>query len=96
MIGEVFNQLKAEINQNRLLHLLIKHFSTNLIINENAVSYCALRLETKINKKVPENMTYYSRNHEDIEGMYAYIKANLFGNNLAVLIIENNVGLGMW
>jgi thiamine phosphate synthase YjbQ (UPF0047 family) len=67
-----------------------------LIINENAVSYCALRLETKINKKVPENMTYYSRNHEDIEGMYAYIKANFFSNNLAIPIIEDSVDLGMW
>jgi len=41
-------------------------------------------------------MTYYSHNHEDIEGMYAYIKANFFSNNLAIPIIEDSVGLGMW
>ncbi len=79
-----------------ILHILIKHTSASLTINENVSPDVRSDMEKHFNKMVPENMPYYDHNSEGADDMPAHIKASILGSSLTIPITDGDLNLGTW
>ena len=78
------------------LQVFIKHTSASLTINENADPTVRLDFESHINKKVPENQSYYKHTFEGSDDIPAHIKASLMGSSVVIPITNGKLNLGIW
>jgi secondary thiamine-phosphate synthase enzyme len=79
-----------------LLHLLIKHTSASLTINENADPSVRRDFERFFNHSVPENEPYYEHIDEGSDDMPAHLKASILGASVTVPITQGQLNLGIW
>lgn len=92
---EIINHL-PELPTKGLLHLIIKHTSAGLTINENADPSVRDDFESFINKLIPENHPVYTHIFEGSDDMPAHIKSSLFGTELTIPITNHQLNLGTW
>ena len=95
--GEVLGSLPelASIDVG-LLHLLIRHTSASLALNENASPDVRRDFESWSNHAVPENAPYWTHTLEGADDMPAHIKAALFGPSLTLPVSRGRLALGTW
>jgi secondary thiamine-phosphate synthase enzyme len=95
--GEVLDALPelAEISVG-LLHLLIRHTSASLALNENASPDVRHDFETWFDRAVPEGAAYWTHTLEGEDDMPAHIKAALLGPSLTLPIHAGRLALGTW
>lgn len=79
-----------------LLHLLIRHTSASLALNENASPDVRRDFEAWSNEAVPEHAAYWTHTLEGPDDMPAHIKAALFGPSLTLPISKGRLALGTW
>lgn len=79
-----------------LLHILIKHTSASLTINENADPSVRRDFERFFNHAVPENEPYYEHNDEGSDDMPAHLKASILGASVTVPVTQGQLNLGIW
>ena len=79
-----------------LLHLLIKHTSASLTINENAAPTVRGDMEAHFNQMVPENAPYYQHTIEGPDDMPAHLKSTIIGNSVTIPISNGQLELGTW
>jgi secondary thiamine-phosphate synthase enzyme len=79
-----------------LLHLLIRHTSASLALNENASPDVRRDFETWFNRAVPEGASYWTHTLEGPEDMPAHVKAALLGPSLTLPITRGRLALGTW
>jgi secondary thiamine-phosphate synthase enzyme len=79
-----------------LLHLLIRHTSASLALNENASPDVRRDFETWFNEVVPQDAPYWTHTLEGADDMPAHIKASLLGPTLTLPIADGRVALGTW
>ena len=79
-----------------LLHLLIRHTSASLALNENASPDVRRDFESWSNQAVPERADYWTHTLEGDDDMPAHIKAALFGPSLTLPIQSGRLALGTW
>ena len=79
-----------------LLHLLIRHTSASLALNENASPDVRRDFETYFNVAVPEDAPYWTHTLEGADDMPAHIKAALLGPSLTLPIARGRLALGTW
>jgi secondary thiamine-phosphate synthase enzyme len=79
-----------------LLHLLIRHTSASLALNENASSDVRRDFESWFNEAVPEHAHYWTHVVEGPDDMPAHIKAALLGPSLTLPIAHGRLALGTW
>ena len=79
-----------------LLHLLIRHTSASLALNENASRDVRRDFETWFNRAVPEEASYWTHTLEGPDDMPAHIKASLLGPSLTLPISHGSLALGNW
>jgi secondary thiamine-phosphate synthase enzyme len=98
-----FHLITSEIVKNAgtlpekgILHVLLKHTSAAIILNENADPDVRYDLQTFINKLVPEGYTLYEHSLEGPDDMPAHIKASILGQNLTIPITHHSLNLGTW
>jgi len=77
-----------------LLHLLIRHTSASLALNENASPDVRRDFETWFNEAVPERARYWTHTLEGPDDMPAHIKAALLGPSLTLPIADGRLALG--
>ena len=82
--------------ESGILHILIKHTSASLTINENADPSVRVDFESHMNKMVPENAPYYVHTLEGPDDMPAHIKASLMGASVQIPISSGRPNLGIW
>lgn len=85
-----------ELPKQGLLHLMLKHTSAGLTLNENADPTVRNDFEHFISKLIPENHPLYTHVLEGADDMPAHIKASLFGTELTVPITDHRLQLGTW
>ena len=85
-----------ELPEMGLLHILIKHTSAALTINENADPSVRTDLESYTNKLVPENEPYFTHTLEGSDDMPAHIKSSFFGQSVTIPISNHQLNLGTW
>jgi secondary thiamine-phosphate synthase enzyme len=79
-----------------LLHLLIRHTSASLALNENASPDVRRDFEAWSSQAVPEGAPYWTHTLEGPDDMPAHIKAALFGPSLTLPISRGRLALGTW
>jgi len=79
-----------------LLHLLIRHTSASLALNEDASAEVRRDFEAWFNRAVPEGAPYWTHTLEGDDDMPAHIKAALLGPSLTLPIGEGLLALGTW
>jgi secondary thiamine-phosphate synthase enzyme len=95
--GEVLDELPelGEMDVG-MLHLLIKHTSASLALNENASSDVRRDFETWFDRAVPEDASYWTHTAEGADDMPAHIKASLLGPSLTLPVARGRLALGTW
>lgn len=79
-----------------LLHLLLKHTSASLTLNENADMTVRQDFESFFNKAVPEDEPYYRHNYEGSDDLPAHLKSSILGATLTIPITNGRLNLGIW
>jgi len=79
-----------------LLHLLIRHTSASLTLNENASPDVRHDFEAWFNDAVPERSPLWTHTFEGSDDMPAHIKASLLGPTLTLPISGGTLALGAW
>ncbi len=79
-----------------LLHLLIRHTSASLALNENASPDVRRDFEAWFNQAVPERANYWSHVLEGPDDMPAHVKAALLGPALTLPVADGRLALGTW
>jgi len=95
--NEVLSQLPEIANiKIGLAHLLLKHTSASLTLNENFDPDVRSDMEKFFNHSVKENEPYYLHTSEGKDDMPAHIKSSLLGTSLTIPISNGNINLGTW
>jgi secondary thiamine-phosphate synthase enzyme len=79
-----------------LLHLLLKHTSASLTLNENADLTVRQDFESFFNRAVPEDEPYYRHNYEGSDDLPAHLKSSILGATLTIPITDGRLNLGIW
>jgi secondary thiamine-phosphate synthase enzyme len=79
-----------------LLHLLIRHTSASLTLNENASPDVRRDFEAWFNEAVPERAPYWTHTLEGDDDMPAHVKASLLGPSLTLPVANGRLVLGTW
>jgi secondary thiamine-phosphate synthase enzyme len=79
-----------------MLHLLIRHTSASLALNENASPDVRRDFESWFNEAVPERARYWTHTLEGDDDMPAHIKASLLGPEMTLPIAGGRPVLGTW
>lgn len=79
-----------------LLHLLIRHTSASLTLNENASPEVRRDFEAWFSDAVPEHSRLWTHTLEGNDDMPAHIKASLLGPSLTLPISGGRLALGTW
>jgi secondary thiamine-phosphate synthase enzyme len=95
--NEVLRQLPELANiKIGLAHLLLKHTSASLTLNENFDPDVRSDMEKYFNNTVKENEPYFLHTSEGADDMPAHIKSSLLGNSLTIPISNGNFNFGTW
>lgn len=79
-----------------LFHILLKHTSASLTLNENADPDVRSDLKNYFDEIVPENKKYFEHTSEGADDMPAHIKTSLLGNSLTIPITNGKLNVGTW
>ena len=79
-----------------LLHLLLRHTSASLTLNENASPDVRRDFETWFNRAVPERSDLWTHTLEGADDMPAHVKASLLGPSLTLPVAGGRLSLGTW
>jgi secondary thiamine-phosphate synthase enzyme len=94
---EVVSQIPEIKNINTgLMHILIKHTSASITLNENFDPDVRSDMEKYFSRAVKENEPWYDHNSEGSDDMPAHIKSTLIGNSLTIPITNGKLNLGTW
>ena len=96
LITHLIEQKLPELPENGLVHLLIKHTSAGITLNENADPSVRDDFESFINKLIPENDPVYTHVLEGSDDLPAHLKSSLFGSELTIPITNHRLNLGTW
>jgi secondary thiamine-phosphate synthase enzyme len=95
--GEVLDRLPelADVSVG-MLHLLIRHTSASLTLQENASPDVRRDFESWFDRAVPEDATYWTHTVEGPDDMPAHIKAAVLGPTLSLPVSRGRLALGTW
>lgn len=80
-----------------IAHILIKHTSASLTINENADPSVRDDMETYFNRAVPESdAKYYQHTLEGTDDMTSHIKSSILGSSVTIPVTNGRINLGTW
>lgn len=97
----ITNEVLAKIPELKsiqvgMMHILIKHTSASLTINENADPSVREDFESFFNDVVAENKPYFTHTYEGSDDMPAHLKGSLLGFDLSIPISKGLPNLGIW
>jgi secondary thiamine-phosphate synthase enzyme len=79
-----------------ILHLLLRHTSASLTLNENASPDVRRDFASWFDAAVPEDAPYWTHMLEGPDDMPAHIKASLLGATLTIPVSRGRLALGTW
>ncbi len=94
---EILNQLTdLKKIKTGLMHILIKHTSASITLNENYDPDVRSDMEKYFSRTVKENEPWYEHNSEGSDDMPAHIKSTVIGSSLTIPITNGRLNLGTW
>ncbi len=95
--NEILNSLpELKEVEKGLIHILLKHTSASITINEDADPVVKEDFEAFMNKYVPENEPYFKHTYEGSDDMPAHLKSSLLGCELTIPVKSGKLELGTW
>lgn len=79
-----------------LAHLLLRHTSASLALNENASPDVRADLAAWLDRAVPDAAPYFTHTLEGPDDMAAHVKAVLTGPSLTLPVSDGRLALGTW
>lgn len=79
-----------------LLHILVKHTSAGITLNENADPTVRSDFESFINKMIPEDDPVYVHTLEGSDDMPAHLKSTVIGVEITIPVTNHRLNLGTW
>lgn len=92
---EVMNAVDT-LPEHGMMHLLLKHTSAGICINENADRTVLQDFELYFERLAPENLPGIQHDMEGPDDMPAHIKSTITGVTVTIPIINHKISLGTW
>lgn len=92
---EVVRKL-GPLPDNGVLHLMLRHTSAAITINENCDSDVRLDLKDILDHLVPSRQSYFRHTFEGDDDMPAHALSSLIGVSLTVPLKNGRLHLGTW
>lgn len=96
LITSVIERELPDLPEKGLLHILVKHTSAGITLNENADPSVRSDFESFINKMIPENDPVYEHTLEGSDDMPAHLKSSVIGSEITIPITRSRLNLGTW
>jgi secondary thiamine-phosphate synthase enzyme len=96
LITSIIENSFSQLPEKGLMHILVKHTSAGITINENADPSVRRDFGTFIDEIVPENYPRFSHNLEGDDDMPAHLKSSLIGQSLTIPVTDHRLNLGTW
>ena len=96
LITQMVTDRLSELPDSGLVHILLKHTSAGITLNENADPSVRTDFESFINKLIPENDPVYTHIFEGADAMPAHLKSSLIGQTLMIPVTNGHLNLGTW
>ena len=97
---EVTDQVQACVRrtgfQHGIVHLLLRHTSASLLIQENADPQVRRDLETFFSHLCPDGNPIFRHNYEGPDDMPAHVRTALTQVTLSIPFISGRLALGTW
>ncbi len=85
-----------ELPEKGLLHILVKHTSAGITLNENADPSVRHDFESFIDEMIPENHDLYTHTLEGSDDMPGHLKSSVIGAEITIPITNHRLNLGTW
>ncbi len=96
LITQTVTDRLSELPDSGLVHILLKHTSAGITLNENADPSVRTDFESFMNKLIPENDPAYTHIFEGADDMPAHLKSSLIGQTLMIPVTNGHLNLGTW
>ena len=96
LITRTIEEHLPELPEKGLLHILVKHTSAGITLNENADPTVRSDFEGFINKMIPERDPVYVHTYEGDDDMPAHLKSSVIGAEITIPISRHRLNLGTW
>ncbi len=96
LITQMVTDRLSELPDSGLVHILLKHTSAGITLNENADPSVRTDFESFMNKLIPENDPAYTHIFEGADDMPAHLKSSLIGQTLMIPVTNGRLNLGTW
>ena len=96
LITSLIEDHLPDLPQTGLLHILVKHTSAGITINENADPTVRSDFEAFMNKMIPENDPVYVHTYEGSDDMPGHLKSSVIGVEITIPITRHRLNLGTW
>ncbi len=96
LITSLIEKNLQQLPESGLLHILVKHTSAGITLNENADPTVRADFESFINKMIPENDAVYVHTYEGDDDMPAHLKSTVIGAEITIPITNHSFNLGIW
>lgn len=96
LITRLIEEQLPELPEEGLLHILVKHTSAGITLNENADPTVRTDFENFMNKMIPENDPVYVHTYEGADDMPAHLKSSVIGAEVTIPITRHRLNLGTW
>lgn len=96
LITQMVTDRLSELPDSGLVHILLKHTSAGITLNENADPSVRTDFESFMNKLIPENDPAYTHIFEGADDMPAHLKSSLIGQTLMLPVTNGRLNLGTW
>ena len=96
LVTSIIERELPELPEKGLLHILVKHTSAGITLNENADPTVRGDFESFINKMIPENDPVYEHTLEGSDDMPAHLKSSVIGAEITIPITNHRLNLGTW
>lgn len=96
LVTSLIEKKLPELPEKGLLHILVKHTSAGITLNENADPSVRADFESFINKMIPENDPVYIHTYEGSDDMPGHLKSSVIGAEITIPITNHRINLGTW
>ncbi|MFV0590751.1 MAG: secondary thiamine-phosphate synthase enzyme YjbQ [Draconibacterium sp.] len=96
LVTSLIEEYLPELPETGLLHILVKHTSAGITINENADPTVRADFENFINKMIPEDDPVYIHTYEGSDDIVGHLKSSVIGAEITIPITSHRLNLGTW
>ncbi len=96
LITSLIEKKLPPLPANGLLHILVKHTSAGITLNENADPSVRSDFESFFNKMIPENDPDFVHTYEGSDDMPAHLKSSVIGAEVTIPVTNHRLNMGTW